>query len=270
VNSLAQLSSVNVSGVVDSSLPIIVERAMYLNLPGQTFGAGHESAGVTAPATSWFLAEGATGDFFDLFVLIANPNAVGATVTANYLLENGTLLSKVHFVPANSRYNIYVDTDLPQLADVAVSTTITSTQPIIVERAMWWPGPTAATWNEAHNSAGATTTGTKWGLAEGEVATGVDTYVLVANTSSFPGSAQVTLLYEAGAPEAITIPLQANSRSSVDLRSRFPSAAGRRFSALVESLGATPAQIVVERATYMNAGGVVWAAGTNALGTKLQ
>jgi hypothetical protein len=39
---------------------------------------------------------------------------------------------------------------------------------------------------------------------------------------------------------------------------------------MVESLGATPAQIVVERAMYMNAGGVVWAAGTNALGTKLQ
>ena len=31
--------------------------------------------------------------------------------------------------------------------------------PIIVERAMWWPGPTAATWSEAHNSAGTTRTG---------------------------------------------------------------------------------------------------------------
>ena len=38
---------------------------------------------------------------------------------------------------------------------------------------------------------------------------------------------------------------------------------------MVESLGATPAQIVVERAMYSNANGVVWAAGTNALATKL-
>ena len=36
---------------------------------GRPFGAGHESAGVTAPATTWFLAEGATGPFFDLFIL---------------------------------------------------------------------------------------------------------------------------------------------------------------------------------------------------------
>ena len=46
---------------------------MYLDAPGQGFAAGHESAGVTAPATQWFLAEGATGAFFDLFVLVANP-----------------------------------------------------------------------------------------------------------------------------------------------------------------------------------------------------
>ena len=39
---------------------------------------------------------------------------------------------------------------------------------------------------------------------------------------------------------------------------------------LVESIGATPAQIVVERAMYSDAGGVRWAAGTNALATKLQ
>ena len=53
---------------------------MYLNRPGQPFAAGHESAGVTAPALEWFLAEGATGPFFDLFVLIANPNPTRATV----------------------------------------------------------------------------------------------------------------------------------------------------------------------------------------------
>ena len=65
------------SAVIESinGVPIIVERAMYLDQPGRAFGAGHESAGVTAPATQWFLAEGATGSFFDLFILIANPQA---------------------------------------------------------------------------------------------------------------------------------------------------------------------------------------------------
>jgi hypothetical protein len=49
----------------------------------------------------------------------------------------------------------------------------------------------------------------------------------------------------------------------------FPAAAGKGFGALIESLGATPVPIVVERAMYSDAGGVVWAAGTDALGTPI-
>ena len=55
------LASTDVSAVITADAPIIVERAMYVNKPGQPFAAGHESAGVTAPALNWFLAEGATG-----------------------------------------------------------------------------------------------------------------------------------------------------------------------------------------------------------------
>ena len=46
------LDDAEVSAVVTSTngVPVIVERAMYLHLPGQVFGAGHESAGVEAPA----------------------------------------------------------------------------------------------------------------------------------------------------------------------------------------------------------------------------
>ena len=50
----------------------------------------------------------------------------------------------------------------------------------------------------------------------------------------------------------------------------FPEARGRKFGMIVESVGGAPAQIVVERAMYSNADGVRWAAGTNALATKLQ
>ena len=51
--------------------------------PGQPFGLGTDSMGVTAAATSWFLAEGATGTFFDLYLLIANPGSSDATVRAD-------------------------------------------------------------------------------------------------------------------------------------------------------------------------------------------
>jgi hypothetical protein len=133
---------------------------------------------------------------------------------------------------------------------------------------MWWPQPA---WYEAHNSAGATSTGTRWALAEGEVGgeNGTQTYILIANTGTSAGQARVTLLFEDGTSAIRTFDLGASSRFNVSVASDFPEAAGRRFGALVESLGASPMPIVVERAMYTNAGGVVWSAGTNALGTRL-
>ncbi|MBL8142096.1 MAG: hypothetical protein JNM38_13355 [Acidobacteria bacterium] len=274
------LANTDVSGVVSvgNGQPIIVERAVYLTGHGRFFDAGHESAGVTAPAASWFLAEGATGPLFDLFVLIANPTGDDADVRLTFLLPDGRTFSKTVSVLANSRFNVWVDHEafdgvagLP-LSDTAVSTIVESVNgvPIIVERAMWW-GASPGNWHEAHNTPGSTATGTTWAMADGEVggSEAVETYLLIANTSSQAGQARVTVMFENGTRASREYVLPPRSRTNVPIASDFPAAANRRFGALVESIGTTPAPIVVERAMYWNAGGVFWAAGTNALATRV-
>ena len=255
-----------------NGVPFIAERSMYFSLPGQPFAGGHESAGVTAAATRWFLAEGATGTFFHMFILVANPSPQDANVEMQYLLANGQVVTRTHPVAANSRFTLNVATEGPELASAAVSTIVTSTNsvPIVVERAMWWPA-SGGPWYEAHNSPGETTTGTRWAMAEGESGgpSGKQTYILIANTSAFAGSARVTLLFEDGTTAQRTYNLAANSRLTVSTQVDFPATADKRYGALIESLGATPAELVVERAMYSNADGVIWAAGTNALATKL-
>ena len=94
--------------------------------------------------------------------------------------------------------------------------------------------------------------------------------VRIANTSAFAGRATVTLLFEDGTTASKSIPLGATSRTNVNVSADFAAAAGKRFGALVEAEGTTPPQIVVERAMYTSPGGQTWAAGTNALATKLQ
>ncbi len=86
------LNNTEVSAIVETldGAGIVVERAMYDSRQGITFAAGHESAGVTAPATRWYFAEGATGPFFDLFLLIANPGDRATDVQVTYLLPDGT------------------------------------------------------------------------------------------------------------------------------------------------------------------------------------
>ena len=159
------LGATDVSAVITSlnGVPIIVERAMYSSAAG-TFAAGHDSAGVTSPSLDWFFAEGATGGFFDMFLLLANPNGSPANVHATYLLPSGQTVQKDYTVPANSRRTLNVQLEDAQLAATSVSTRLTSTNGVsfIAERSMWWPHGQA--WFEAHNAAGATTTGTKWAV----------------------------------------------------------------------------------------------------------
>jgi hypothetical protein len=190
-------------------------------------------------------------------------------------------------VAANSRFNIWVDLE-PGLADEAVSTTIVSTNGvgILVERAMWWPTD-ATQWFEAHNSSGSTQTGTRWAFAEGEVggANGTETYILIANTSEFTACVSVTLLFEDGPNETPPPGLNCDtgfflipphSRFNLSVGDARPVSRDRRFGAIVQShvppvfpSGKPPAQIVVERAMYSNSGGVIWAAGSNSLATRL-
>ena len=75
------------AAVFEAPEPIAVERAMYFGRDG-TWVGGHATAGVTMPATRWFFAEGATGDFFDTFVLIANPNPEATTALISFYTAN--------------------------------------------------------------------------------------------------------------------------------------------------------------------------------------
>jgi uncharacterized repeat protein (TIGR03803 family) len=285
-----ELTSTDLSAVITAPSPIIVERAMYRSRPGQPFAAGHASAGVTAPALEWFLAEGATGAFFDLFVLVANPNPTPAAITVEYLRLGGGVFTKSYTVPPAGRFTIWVDDEtIPAgsgqkpLADAALSTTIRSTNgvPIIVERAMWWPGPdlTPDYWYEAHNSPGATSSATRWVAPGGEVGgmegTGADTYILIANPTATPARVLVRLLFESGNTTGRCYDLPPKSRTNVWLGNMpilgdFPGEIeDGRAAVLVESVGTNPVPIVVERATYASPGGIVWAAGGNALATPV-
>jgi hypothetical protein len=69
------------------------------------------------------------------------------------------------------------------------------------------------------------------------------------------------------------------SRFNVWVRAEFPEALGRRFGAIVESVGDPPAELVVERAIYADEWFwdgpsttprlVMWTLGTNAVATRL-
>lgn len=277
------LASAEFSAVfqVTAGPPIIAERAMY---QGQSplFKAGHESAGITEPATEWFLAEGNAGEFFDNFVLIGNPTQSAALVEAEFIVGNpATIYTKQYVVNPMSRFNIWVD--LEELApgvrpfaqgntDVSIRLRSLNLVPLIVERAMWWAGDPGA-WYEAHNSPAAARTAPRWVLGEGEAGGPLNwqTYILVANTGDTAGPIRLRLLVPGGGDYVVQRNMAARSRRTFPLPELLAEvglpedlAAG----VLVESAG-PPLQLVVERAMYRNANGVTFVVGTNAPGTPL-
>jgi hypothetical protein len=275
-NRIPGLEDTEVSAVVRSTngVGIVAERAVYLDSPGRVFNAGHAGAGAEAPALTWWFAEGSTGTFFDEFLLVSNPNGTASEIEVTYQLPSGTVVTRHYSVAARSRFTVWVDQESAALRDTAVSVTlhVTNGVPVVAERAMWWPGPTAGTWSESHDTMGSTETGVLWAVADGEVGgpSQQETYLLVANASAAAGAVRVTLHFDDGTSEVRVFALAANGRLTVSAADSFPSSAGRRFSATVQSVGISPVPVVVERAMYSSTPGQRWSAGTAILADRVR
>lgn len=265
------LAEAEFSAAFRSSTPIVAERAQYTLQDGQLRG-GHAAAGVSRLATDWYFAEGATGAYFDTFLLLANPSQWTADVALTFLLPSGDRIERTYALPPRSRTTVWTDHVDPALADTAVSTRVRVVNGvgIAAERAMWWPFD-STTWREGHVSAGATTTAQRWVVAGGESESprGDDTFVLLTNLSDMPGTVRVTLGYEDGdSTSSKLFTIGAQSRLNVWPTSDFPESIGRSFAVFVETLGGVAMPLVVESSVYsMNDGD--WAGGRNALATPL-
>jgi hypothetical protein len=274
------LSAAEVSARIDvaNGQPIVAERAMYSRCFGAIWRGGHDAVASAAPATDWFFAEGATGSFFDLYLLLANFGTGTSNVDIDYLLDGGSTVTTHHEVPAGSRVTVDVSGESPLLASAAVSAVVRTTNaaPIVAERSQWWPH---GEWYEGHVSAGVLQAGVEWQIAGAEVGGthAAQSFLLIANTSTDAASVQVRLVFNDGTTEALPQPISiaARSRTTISLGDTFPNAANRTFGLVVESLGATPAPIVAELSTYSNttdADGITrtWGAGTNIVATRVQ
>jgi autotransporter-associated beta strand protein len=262
------LDGKNFGMIVTFDRPAIAERSMYFNSATRTFEGGHESAGVNELSTSWFLAEGATGPFFETFVLLANPNDTPADVTLRFLPSSGGPVTTTKRLPGRSRMTVNIEAEDPALSNVPVATQVTSTEPIVVERAQYWPDP-APQWYEAHNSFGVTQLGPRWGLAEGRVGgpNNYQTYILLANPGTDRADVTIQFLRTSGPPVVKTFEVQPASRFNVSVGpgSLVPELVDEEFGAVISSTQ----PLAVERALYSDSNGQTWAAGSNATAARL-
>lgn len=145
----------------------VAERTMYFNYGG--LAGGHDSRGITGPGQVFYFAEGYTGEQFDTYVLVQNPDAGPAAVRATFTGPGGVAVAKDYTIKPKSRLTIPVD-GIPGLSDSEVSTTVRSTNGVgvIAERSMYF-NYTAGGGERTggHCTNGVTTPSTQWYFAEG-------------------------------------------------------------------------------------------------------
>lgn len=227
---------------------VVTERTMSW---GDSAWGGHTGKAVASPSTTWFLAEGAATGFFNTFILLTSTSAVPPTVTLDYLLEDGPVVTETYaFASSPARLTVWTNQN-PALAGKAFSTRITSTQPITVERAMYF-NRGGRTFEGGHESAGVATAATNWFVAEGATGPNFDTYLLLANPGTTATTATVRYLTPEG-PYTATYSLPASSRRTLFVDGELSAVSGRdavNTQIDVSAEVTAPSPIVVERAMY--------------------
>jgi len=232
-----------VSAEIESTngVGVIAERAMYFNYHGRE--GGHDSVGVTAASTSWYLAEGFTGDDFDEWILIQNPNASAANVEVTYYLKGAGPQTYQYAIPANSRHTIHVDEN-PGMSAVEVSAKVASDIPVIAERSMYFNYKGK---DGGHDSIGVTSLSNHWYLGEGYTGGDFDEWILIQNPNPVAADVGITYLVRNGAPQLYLYSIPPNSRYTIHV-DEIPGMSDVEVSAAIDS----SRPVVTERAMYFN------------------
>ncbi|MBU1669697.1 MAG: succinylglutamate desuccinylase/aspartoacylase family protein [Actinobacteria bacterium] len=237
-----------VACVVESDTPVVAERAVY----GGARRWAHCSAGVCEPATTWYLAEGSTGEGFETWVLVFNPGASPAEVGVTFMTDTGGVEGPAFTLPAMTRRTINVADTVPGTWEV--STCVESNAPVVVERAAYGAGGTWATC-----SAGLTSPEQSWYMAEGTTAAGSETWVLVQNPFATAADLSVSYMTPSGTVPGPAARIEPFSRRSFFAADVVPG----EWEVSAEVSSDNP--VVAERAVY--GPGRAWATGSAAVPT---
>ncbi|MEW6554182.1 MAG: hypothetical protein AB1384_07855 [Actinomycetota bacterium] len=204
---------------------------------------------LTAIPVNWYFAEGYTGAGFDEWITIQNPMPADAHVWVTYYTPSAVPQTKTHTVPANSRYNVYVNSDLG--AGQENSFKVESDVPIICERPMYfrYAGTSGHDWQGGSDAMGSTQLSRQWYFAEGCTLDGFEEYLTIQNPNTAWATVDVTYLVNGGDPIHRQHRVAPESRYTVMVN--VDAGTGLEVSAAISS----DQPILAERPMYFNFAG---------------
>jgi hypothetical protein len=259
VTDIPELQNTSFGAVINAIPGVIAERTMSWNAGGDMSDATTAKA-LTAPSTTWYLAEGNVG-YFDTFVLLMNPSTTDtATVGVDFLTSFGQVVHIDRQIGPTQRVTVYTNNEIPELKNQSFGTTVHSDTPILVERAMYFRNGEPMFVGGA--ASGAVPQGaTHWFLAEGQSGGFFSTYILVSNPNNTPVDLDVRYLTAAGVARADHLTLAATARLTLQLND-FPELANSDVSTDISASG----PVIAERTMYWPSNPGPWYGSHNSAG----
>ncbi len=203
--SLAAIVTVN-TAATPTCTGVVAERPMYFsNFHG--ISSGTDVLGSTKLSTTYYFADVPTGTSYTSYITILNAQNTTANVTVNYFANGSQVQTQTLAVPANSRGTITPSAGMPQ----HVAATVTSDQPVMVERPVYFTGVNGV--SGAYDVVGAPKSASDWLFAEGYTGSGFQEYLTIANPDPANTAAvTVTLKSASGATNATQLTLGPKSQ----------------------------------------------------------
>ncbi|RJP34055.1 MAG: hypothetical protein C4536_03275 [Actinobacteria bacterium] len=210
-----------VSVKVEYQQSIVAERPMYFDYRGMWSG-GHDTIGATIPSNSWYFAEGYTGPGFEEWICVLNPGDAAADLIFRFQTQEEGLKEVTGLsVAAHSRASFKVNQILGN--GYQTSLELTSTQPVVAERPMYftYQGTNAWNWEGGHCVMGAPNLAREYYFAEGTTRSEFEEWITLQNPNAFPITVEAT--YQLGPGQGEPVPKS------------YTIEAGRRFTIFVPS-----------------------------------
>ena len=190
---------------------VVVERPMYFNYHGVV--SGSDILGTTTLAQTFYLADvptqvGATA-FVTSYITALNPStSTSATVTVSYYAKGAAVETQTLYIAPGARGTIYPGT----LPYSHVSAVVTASTPVAVERSTYTHGMQEGNAGVVSNAASIVASqalSNDWLFAEGYTGGQYQENMVLSNLSNAAITATITLEYQNGHNQVVTVPVPA-------------------------------------------------------------
>jgi hypothetical protein len=227
---------------------------------GRVSAAAALAQALTAPgsagpqgALAWYFAEGYTGDGFDEYLILFNPNLAAALVTITYYLGDGPTRTTTLSLAGGRRMTVAVHEagqGVGRGQAVAARVVSTNGVGIVAERSMYFTyRSSAGPITGGHAVLGATAPARAWYFAEGYTGPGFDEYLTLLNPHDDAAAVTITYTTSAGSPPATTVTVPARGRTTIAVHEQAQGV-GRDQAVAVRVTTTHSDGIVAERSLY--------------------